>query len=111
MWIVISVAKSFGKRAQIFARFPRHQCQGHERFAGIARIDLSYSLASPFLLASRLLPYGFSVVSLSIGEPFADDPLNGTGGSLYIVYAKSNTIDSGASVFPCNAGTRLSCRA
>ena len=72
-------------------RLPHHQRQDRERFAETARIDLFY-LALPSFLACRLLPYGLSVISRSIGEALAYDPLHGASGTLYVIYAQPNAI-------------------
>lgn len=53
-----------------------HQRQARERFAETARIALSCYVASPLALTFRLLPYGLSVTSHSIGQPLADYILN-----------------------------------
>ena len=67
------------------------QYQDRERFVETARTDLSY-LASPSFLAFRLLPYGLSVTSRSIGQPLADSALNRTGGALNVIYALPDAI-------------------
>jgi hypothetical protein len=69
----------------MFLRLPFHQCQDRERFAETARIDLFY-LALPLPLAFRLLPYGLSVTSRSIGQSLADCTLNRAGGPLNVIY-------------------------
>ena len=66
------------------------QYQDRERFAETARIDLSY-LALP-VLAFRLLPYGLSVTSRSIGQSLANCALNRTGGALHVIYALPDAI-------------------
>src|SRR6202051_995213 len=68
-----------------------YQRQDRERFAGTARTDLSY-LALPGALAFRLLPYGLSVTSRSIGQPLADSALNRAGGALNVIYAEPNAV-------------------
>jgi hypothetical protein len=67
-----------------------HRYQDRERFQQTARIDLSY-LALP-ALAFRLLPYGLSVTSRSIGQPLADCTLNRAGGTLNVIYAEPNAV-------------------
>jgi len=67
-----------------------HRTQVPERFVEIARIALSgltfYALV---LTLCRLLPYGRSLTSRSIGEALPNDAFDRALGALYVVYANT----------------------
>src|SRR5208282_220723 len=69
-----------------------HQRQAPERFSQTARIG-AYSLSLRSAFAFRLLfPYGLSVMSCPVFEALADDTLDHTRGTLYVIYAQPNAI-------------------
>jgi len=70
-----------------------HRTQVSERFHGTARIApsglTSYALV---LLLYRLLPYGRSLTSRSIGEAFSNDTFDRALGAPYIIYPEPDAI-------------------
>ena len=65
----------------------------YERFVGTAWIALSASAFYVLVLAlCRLLPYGRSFRSRSIGETLSNDTFDCTLGALYVIYAEPNAV-------------------
>jgi hypothetical protein len=75
----------------MFLRFPCCPSQAHERFLKTARIALFYSVLV-VAFALRLLPYGRSVTSRSIGNALADDALQSKFGASRVIYSKPHAI-------------------
>ena len=70
-----------------------HRTQAPKRFVETARIALSGSAFYVLVLAlCRLLPYGRSLISRSIGEALSNDPFDRTFGAFYVVYAEPDAI-------------------
>ena len=70
-----------------------HRNQASERFPGTARIAL-FALAFYVLVLAlcRLLPYGRSFRSRSIGETLSNDTFDRAHGALYVIYAQPDAI-------------------
>jgi hypothetical protein len=70
-----------------------HRNQASERFPGIARIALVASAFYVLVLAlCRLLPYGRSLTSRSIGEALPNDAFDRAFGAFYVIYAEPDAI-------------------
>ena len=70
-----------------------HRIQAPERFVGTTRIALSASAFYVLVLAlCRLLPYGRSLTSRSIGEALPNDSFDRTFGAFYVIYAEPDAI-------------------
>jgi hypothetical protein len=70
-----------------------HRNQVHERFPGTARIALFASAFYVLVLAlCRLLPYGRSLTSRSIGETLSNDAFDRALGAIYVIYAEPDAI-------------------
>jgi hypothetical protein len=79
-------------------RFHRSQACG--RSPQTARIASSYlASALPPALVFRLLPYGLSVMSRSIGEPFPNNALDGDLGALNVIYTEPDAVAIAEIVF------------
>src|SRR6185312_8538650 len=87
MSLCVSPGQSSQTRARKPPRFPDRPHCAHERFRETARIAPFCYSALPSL-AFRLLPYGLSVSSRSIGQALADDALNRAFGALNVVNAQ-----------------------
>jgi hypothetical protein len=70
-----------------------HRNQAHERLVETARIAL-FALAFYVLVLAlcRLLPYGRSLRSCSIGETLSNDTFDRALGALYVIYAEPDAI-------------------
>jgi hypothetical protein len=85
------MAQSFQMRAPMLPR--THHIQAPERFVETARIVLSVSaFYALVLILCRLLPYGRSLTSRSIGEALPNDPFDCALGALDVIYAEPNAI-------------------
>src|ERR1700720_3464831 len=85
------MARSFRRRAPMHLQI--HRTQAPERFCGTARIALFASAFYVLILALyRLLPYGRSLRSRSIGETLSNDTFDCALGALYVIYAESDAI-------------------
>jgi hypothetical protein len=85
------MAQSFQTRAPMHLRI--HHTQASERFAGTARIALFASAFYVLVLAlCRLLPYGRSLISRSIGETLSNDTFDCALGAFHVIYAEPNAI-------------------
>jgi hypothetical protein len=70
-----------------------HRNQAPERFVETARIALSALAFYVLVLAlCRLLPYGRSLRSRSIGETLSNDTFDCARGALYVIYAEPDAI-------------------